>query len=39
MSLNVHPNSEEDLKNSDVKLFKGDVIYQIIEDYEEEDEE
>ncbi len=33
-NVNVHPNSEEDLKNSDVKLFKGDVIYQIIEDYE-----
>ncbi|MBQ6511675.1 translation initiation factor IF-2 [Methanobrevibacter sp.] len=34
-NVDVHPNSEEDLKNSDVKLFKGDVIYQIIEDYEE----
>ena len=33
-NVNVHQNSEEDLKNSDVKLFKGDVIYQIIEDYE-----
>ena len=33
-NVNVHPNSEDDLKNSDVKLFKGDVIYQIIEDYE-----
>lgn len=33
-NVNVHPNSEEDLNNSDVKLFKGDVIYQIIEDYE-----
>ncbi len=31
----VHQNSEEDLNNSDVMLFKGDVIYQIIEDYEE----
>ncbi|WP_296879815.1 translation initiation factor IF-2 [uncultured Methanobrevibacter sp.] len=33
-NVSVHQNSEEDLKNSDVKLFKGDVIYQIIEDYE-----
>ena len=33
-NVNVHPNSEEDLNNSDVKLFKGDVIYQIIEEYE-----
>ena len=34
-NVDVHPNSLEDLNNSDVKLFKGDVIYQIIEDYEE----
>ena len=33
-NVNVNPNSAEDLENSDVKLFKGDVIYQIIEDYE-----
>lgn len=33
-NVNVHPNSVEDLNNSDVKLFKGDVIYQIIEEYE-----
>ncbi|MBQ6099200.1 MAG: translation initiation factor IF-2 [Methanobrevibacter sp.] len=33
-NVDVHPNSMEDLNNSDVKLFKGDVIYQIIEDYE-----
>ena len=33
-NVNVHPNSEDDLSKSDVKLFKGDVIYQIIEDYE-----
>jgi translation initiation factor 5B len=33
-NVNVHPNSVEDLNNSDVKLFQGDVIYQIIEDYE-----
>ena len=33
-NVNVHPNSEDDLKNSGVKLFQGDVIYQIIEDYE-----
>lgn len=34
-NVNVHPNSEEDLNNSDVRLFSGDVIYQIIEEYEE----
>ena len=33
-NVDVHPNSMEDLNKSDVKLFKGDVIYQIIEDYE-----
>ncbi|AMD17625.1 translation initiation factor IF-2 [Methanobrevibacter sp. YE315] len=33
-NVSVHPNSADDLKNSDVKLFEGDVIYQIIEDYE-----
>ncbi len=33
-NVNVHPNSVDDLNNSDVKLFEGDVIYQIIEDYE-----
>ena len=33
-NVNVNQNSIEDLENSDVKLFKGDVIYQIIEDYE-----
>ena len=34
-NVGVHQNSQEDLNNSDVKLFKGDVIYQIIEEYEE----
>ena len=33
-NVGVNSNSQEDLENSDVKLFKGDVIYQIIEDYE-----
>ena len=33
-NVDVHPNSVEDLNNSDVKLFRGDVIYQIIEDYQ-----
>lgn len=33
-NVDVHPNSLDDLNNSDVKLFKGDVIYQIIEEYE-----
>ena len=34
-NVDVHPNSLDDLNNSDVKLFKGDVIYQIIEDYQD----
>ena len=38
-NVDVHPNSVEDLNNSDIKLFKGDVIYQIIEDYQEWTEE
>ncbi len=33
-NVKVHPKAEEDLKNSGVKLFAGDVIYQITEDYE-----
>ena len=33
-NVNVNQNSVDDLENSDVKLFKGDVIYQIIEEYE-----
>ena len=33
-NVEVHPNSLDDLNRSDVKLFKGDVIYQITEDYE-----
>ena len=33
-NVDVHPNSLEDLNKSEIKLFKGDVIYQIIEDYE-----
>ena len=33
-NVDVNTNSQEDLENSDVKLFKGDIIYQIIEDYE-----
>lgn len=34
-NVTVNPNSEEDLNNSEVCLFSGDVIYQIIEEYEE----
>lgn len=34
-NVGVHPNSLEDLNKSEVHLFKGDVIYQIIEEYEE----
>lgn len=33
-NVKVHPKAQEDLDNSDVKLFAGDVIYQITEDYE-----
>ena len=33
-NVDVHPNSLDDLNKSEVKLFKGDVIYQIIEEYE-----
>lgn len=38
-NVDVHSNSLDDLNNSKVKLFKGDVIYQIIEDYQEWTEE
>lgn len=34
-NVDVHSSSEEDLNNSEIKLFSGDVIYQIIEEYEE----
>ncbi|MDO5832537.1 translation initiation factor IF-2 [Methanobrevibacter sp.] len=34
-NVDVHPNSVDDLNKSDVTLFKGDVIYQIIEDYQD----
>lgn len=34
-NVNVNPNSIEDLEKSDVHLFEGDVIYQIIEEYED----
>ena len=34
-NVSVNPNSLEDLNNSDVTLFEGDVIYQILEEYEE----
>ena len=35
-NVSVNPNSIEDLNNSDVTLFEGDVIYQILEEYEEQ---
>ena len=38
-NVDVHSNAEDDLANADIKLFKGDVIYQIIEDYQEWTEE
>lgn len=34
-NVKVHPKAQEDLNNSNIKLFAGDVIYQITEDYEE----
>lgn len=34
-NVGIHSNSIDDLNNSGVKLFQGDVIYQIIEEYEE----
>jgi translation initiation factor 5B len=34
-NVKVHPQAEEDLKNSEVKLFQGNIIYQIIEDYDQ----
>ena len=33
-NVKVHPKAQDDLDNSGVKLFAGDVIYQITEDYE-----
>ena len=33
-NVGVNANSIDDLESSEVKLFEGDVIYQIIEDYE-----
>ena len=38
-NVDVHSNSVDDLNNSNIKLFKGDVIYQIIEEYQEWTEE
>lgn len=34
-NVKVHPKAEEDLKESEIKLFSGDVIYQITEEYDE----
>ncbi|GAB7091894.1 translation initiation factor IF-2 [Halorubrum luteum] len=33
-NVDVLPNAERELESADVKLFKNDVIYQLIEDYE-----
>jgi len=33
-NVKIHPQAEEDLNKSEVKLFEGDVIYQITEEYE-----
>jgi translation initiation factor 5B len=32
-NVSVHPKAREDLEESDVKLFEGEVIYQLTEDY------
>jgi translation initiation factor 5B len=32
-NVSVHPQVREDLEESDVKLFEGEVIYQLTEDY------
>ncbi|MDR3063040.1 MAG: translation initiation factor IF-2, partial [Methanobrevibacter sp.] len=34
-NVKVHSKAEEDLNSSEIKLFQGDVIYQITEDYED----
>ncbi|RBQ24614.1 putative translation initiation factor IF-2 [Candidatus Methanobinarius endosymbioticus] len=34
-NVKVHPIAQEELDNSDIKLFSGNVIYQIAEEYEE----
>ncbi|MCL2157263.1 MAG: translation initiation factor IF-2 [Methanobrevibacter sp.] len=33
-NVKVHPHAEEELTSSNIKLFSGNVIYQITEDYE-----
>jgi len=34
-NVNVLSNCDDDLANSNIRLFSGDVIYKIVEDYEE----
>jgi translation initiation factor 5B len=34
-NVKVHPKCEDDLNNSEICLFSGDVIYKIVEEYEE----
>jgi translation initiation factor 5B len=34
-NVKVHPTAQEELANSNIKLFSGNVIYQITEDYED----
>ncbi|MDR0901010.1 MAG: translation initiation factor IF-2, partial [Methanobrevibacter sp.] len=34
-NVKVHPKADDELCNSHIKLFSGNVIYQIIEEYEE----
>jgi len=33
-NVKIHPTAQEELANSDIKLFSGNVIYQITEEYE-----
>lgn len=34
-NVKLHSNCEEDLSNANIRLFAGDVIYKVIEDYED----
>jgi len=34
-NVKLHPSAQEELDNSNIKLFSGNVIYQITEEYEE----
>ena len=34
-NVKIHPKAMEDLKNAEIQLFSSDIIYQIMEDYDE----